>query len=433
MISRYSRPDMAAIWTLDNRYNAWLEVEILAVEAHAKLGIIPEADAKAVRANASVDADEVARIELETRHDVVAFTRAVSETLGDEKKWVHYGLTSTDVVDTAQGYILKQANAILRKDIEDLIAVLGKRAREFKDTVMMGRTHGVHAEPTTFGLVLASWYAEMQRNLARFDEAADEVQAGKISGAVGTFANTPPAVEEYVCEHLGIRAQNISTQVLPRDLHARYIQTLALIASSVERFAVQIRHMQRTEVHEVEEHFNKGQKGSSAMPHKRNPISSENVSGLARVIRGYQIPALEDIALWHERDISHSSAERVILPDATGLLDYVLHRFTGIVETLDVFPDRMKKNMQLTHGLIYSQRFMLALIDKGGMSREAAYDLVQPMTAKAWDEGKDFRTLIEANLKVREVLTDADIADAFDYHYHLRHVDEIFARLGLND
>ncbi|MCI1284375.1 adenylosuccinate lyase [Lacticaseibacillus songhuajiangensis] len=433
MISRYSRPDMAAIWTLDNRYQAWLEVEILAVEAHAKLGIIPEADAKAVRAHASVDADEVARIELETRHDVVAFTRAVSETLGDEKKWVHYGLTSTDVVDTAQGYILKQANAILRQDIEDLIAVLGKRAREFKDTVMMGRTHGVHAEPTTFGLVLASWYAEMQRNLARFDEAADEVQAGKISGAVGTFANTPPAVEEYVCEHLGIRAQNISTQVLPRDLHARYIQTLALIASSVERFAVQIRHMQRTEVHEVEEHFNKGQKGSSAMPHKRNPISSENVSGLARVIRGYQIPALEDIALWHERDISHSSAERVILPDATGLLDYVLHRFTGIVETLDVFPDRMKKNMQLTHGLIYSQRFMLALIDKGGMSREAAYDLVQPMTAQAWDEGKDFRTLIEANPKVREVLTDADIADAFDYHYHLRHVDEIFARLGLND
>jgi adenylosuccinate lyase len=433
MISRYSRPDMAAVWTLDNRYKAWLEVEILAVEAHAKLGIIPEADAKAVRANASVDADEVARIELETRHDVVAFTRAVSETLGVEKKWVHYGLTSTDVVDTAQGYILKQANAILRQDIEDMIAVLAKRAREFKNTVMMGRTHGVHAEPTTFGLVLASWYAEMQRNLARFDEAADEVQAGKISGAVGTFANTPPAVEEYVCEHLGIRAQNISTQVLPRDLHARYIQTLALIASSVEKFAVQIRHMQRTEVHEVEEHFNKGQKGSSAMPHKRNPISSENVSGLARVIRGYQIPALEDIALWHERDISHSSAERMILPDATGLLDYVLHRFTGIIETLDVFPERMQQNMQLTHGLIYSQRFMLALIDKGGLSREAAYDLVQPMTAKAWDEGKDFRTLIEANPKVREVLTDADIADAFDYHYHLRHVDDIFTRLGLNN
>ncbi len=433
MISRYSRPDMAAVWTLDNRYKAWLEVEILAVEAHAQLGIIPEADAKAVRANASVDADEVARIELETRHDVVAFTRAVSETLGAEKKWVHYGLTSTDVVDTAQGYILKQANAILRQDIEDMIAVLAKRAREFKNTVMMGRTHGVHAEPTTFGIVLASWYAEMQRNLARFDEAADEVQAGKISGAVGTFANTPPAVEEYVCEHLGIRAQNISTQVLPRDLHARYIQTLALIASSVEKFAVQIRHMQRTEVHEVEEHFNKGQKGSSAMPHKRNPISSENVSGLARVIRGYQIPALEDIALWHERDISHSSAERMILPDATGLLDYVLHRFTGIIETLDVFPERMQKNMQLTHGLIYSQRFMLALIDKGGLSREAAYDLVQPMTAKAWDEGKDFRTLIEANPKVREVLTDADIADAFDYHYHLRHVDDIFARLGLNN
>lgn len=431
MISRYSRPDMANIWTLENRYKAWLEVEILATEAHAKLGVVPEADAVALRQNASVDPDEVARLELETRHDVVAFTRAVSETLGDEKKWVHYGLTSTDVVDTAQGYILKQANAILRTDIEELIEVLGRRALEFKDTVMMGRTHGVHAEPTTFGLVLGTWYSEMKRNLKRFDEAADEVQAGKISGAVGTFANTPPAVEEYVCEHLGIRAQEISTQVLPRDLHASYIQTLALIASSVERFATTIRHMQRTEVHEVEEHFNKGQKGSSAMPHKRNPISSENVSGLARVIRGYQTPALEDIALWHERDISHSSAERMILPDATGLLDYILHRFTSIVENLDVFPERMIKNMNETHGLIYSQRFMLAMIEKGGMSREAAYDIVQPMTAQAWDEGKDFRTLIENNPKVTAVLTPEDIADAFDYHYHLRHVDEVFACLGL--
>mgnify|MGYP000983719074 CR=1 FL=1 len=431
MISRYSRKQMADVWTLDNRYQAWLEVEILATEAHAKLGIVPEADAKALRKNAHVDADEVARIELETRHDVVAFTRALSESLGAEKKWVHYGLTSTDVVDTAQGYILKQANAILRTDIEEMIAVLGKRAVEFKDTVMMGRTHGVHAEPTTFGLVLASWYAEMKRNLDRFNEAADEVEAGKISGAVGTFANTPPAVEEYVCEHLGIRAQDISTQVLPRDLHARYIQTLALIATSIERFATNIRHMQRTEVHEVEEHFNKGQKGSSSMPHKRNPISSENVSGLARVIRGYQTPALEDVNLWHERDISHSSAERMILPDATGLLDYILHRFTGIVRDLDVFPDRMIKNMNLTHGLIYSQRFMLKLIEEGGMSREAAYDLVQPMTAQAWDEGKDFRTLIENNPKVTAVLSPADIADAFDYHYHLRHVDDIFKRLGL--
>lgn len=431
MISRYSRPAMAAIWTEQSRYEAWLEVEILAVEAHAKLGIIPEADAKAVRAHASVDAEEVARIELETRHDVVAFTRAVSETLGPEKKWVHYGLTSTDVVDTAQGYLFKQADVILRDDIQALIDVLAKRAREFKDTPMMGRTHGVHAEPTTFGLVLATWYSEMKRNLARFNEAADEVEAGKISGAVGTFANTPPAVEAYVTEHLGIRAQEISTQILPRDLHARYIQTLALIASSVERFATQIRHMQRTEVHEVEEHFNKGQKGSSAMPHKRNPISSENVSGLARVIRGYQTAALEDVNLWHERDISHSSAERMMLPDATGLLDYILHRFTGIVANLDVFPDRMLQNMNATHGLIYSQRFMLKLIDEGGLSREAAYDLVQPMTAQAWDEGKDFRTLIEENPKVTAVLKPEDIADAFDYHYHLRHVDEIFARIGL--
>ncbi|WP_155286476.1 adenylosuccinate lyase [Lacticaseibacillus zhaodongensis] len=431
MISRYSRPEMSAVWSLDNRYQAWLEVEILAVEAHAQLGVIPEADAAAVRANASVDAKEVARIELETRHDVVAFTRAVSETLGPEKKWVHYGLTSTDVVDTAQGYLFKQADDILRADIEALIAVLGRRAKEFKDTVMMGRTHGVHAEPTTFGLVLASWYAEMKRDLERFNDAAADVEAGKISGAVGTFANTPPEVEAYVCKHLGIRPQDISTQVLPRDLHAHYIQTLALIATSIERFATNIRHMQRTEVHEVEEHFNKGQKGSSAMPHKRNPISSENVSGLARVIRGYQVPALEDVALWHERDISHSSAERMILPDATGLLDYILHRFTGIIDTLDVFPERMIKNMNLTHGLIYSQRVLLALIDKGGLSREKAYDLVQPLTAQAWDEGKDFRTLLENKPEVKAVLSDADIADAFDYHYHLRHVDDIFKRVGL--
>lgn len=431
MISRYSRPEMSAVWSLDNRYQAWLEVEILAVEAHAKLGVIPEADAAAVRKNASVDAKEVARIELETRHDVVAFTRAVSETLGPEKKWVHYGLTSTDVVDTAQGYLFKQADDILRGDIEALIAVLGRRALEFKDTVMMGRTHGVHAEPTTFGLVLASWYAEMKRDLTRFNDAAADVEAGKISGAVGTFANTPPEVEAYVCKHLGIRPQDISTQVLPRDLHAHYIQTLALVATSIERFATNIRHMQRTEVHEVEEHFNKGQKGSSAMPHKRNPISSENVCGLARVIRGYQVPALEDVALWHERDISHSSAERMILPDATGLLDYILHRFTGIIDTLDVFPERMIKNMNLTHGLIYSQRVLLALIDKGGLSREAAYDLVQPLTAQAWDEGKDFRTLLENKPEVKAILSDTDIADAFDYHYHLRHVDDIFKRVGL--
>ncbi|WP_203627058.1 adenylosuccinate lyase [Lacticaseibacillus mingshuiensis] len=432
MIDRYSRPEMASVWTEENRYKAWLEVEILAAEAWSTLGEIPEADVKALRKNASFTVDRIHEIEAVTRHDVVAFTRTVSESLGDEKKWVHFGLTSTDVVDTAQGAVLKQANAILRTDIEALLAVLARVAKQYKHTVMMGRTHGVHAEPTTFGLVVATWYSEMKRDLARFNEAAADVEAGKISGAVGTFANTPPAVEAYVCEHLGLRAQEISTQVLPRDLHAHYIEILGLIATSIERFALEVRHLQRTEVHEVEEHFNPGQKGSSAMPHKRNPISSENVTGLARVIRGYITPALEDVSLWHERDISHSSAERMILPDATGLLDYILHRFTGIIDTLDVFPDTMLANMQKTHGLIFSQRVMLKLIETG-LSREAAYDLVQPKTAQAWDEHRDFRQLLEADPAVTDRLTKPALDDAFDYHYHLRHVDEIFDRIGLGD
>ncbi len=430
MIPRYSRPEMAAIWSEKNRYAAWLEVEILAAEAWSKLGEIPEADVKALRANAKFDVDRIHEIEAVTHHDVVAFTRDVSESLGEEKKWVHFGLTSTDVVDTAQGYLLKQANQILRADLAALKASLAKLAKAHKDTVMMGRTHGVHAEPTTFGLVVATWYSELNRDIRRFEDAASDVEAGKISGAVGTFANTPPAVEAYVTKQLGIRAQEISTQVLPRDLHAHYIQTLGLIATSVERFALQIRHMQRTEVHEVEEHFNKGQKGSSAMPHKRNPIGSENVSGLARVIRGYETPAQEDVLLWHERDISHSSAERIMLPDATGLLDYILHRFTSILDHLDVFPERMKVNMNLTHGLIYSQRVMLKLIESG-LSREQAYDLVQPKTAIAWDEHRDFRPLLEADPEIMGRLSEADLDDAFDYHYHLKHVDEIFKRVGL--
>ncbi|GEL37522.1 adenylosuccinate lyase [Lacticaseibacillus paracasei subsp. tolerans] len=430
MIPRYSRPEMAAIWSEKNRYAAWLEVEILAAEAWSKLGEIPAADVQALRAHAKFDVDRIHEIEAVTHHDVVAFTRNVSESLGAEKKWVHFGLTSTDVVDTAQGYLLKQANEILRADLAALKASLAKLAKAHKDTVMMGRTHGVHAEPTTFGLVVATWYSELKRDIRRFEDAASDVEAGKISGAVGTFANTPLAVEAYVTEQLGIRAQEISTQILPRDLHAHYIQTLGLIATSVERFALQIRHMQRTEVHEVEEHFNKGQKGSSAMPHKRNPIGSENVSGLARVIRGYETPVLEDVLLWHERDISHSSAERIMLPDATGLLDYILHRFTSILDNLDVFPDRMKANMNLTHGLIYSQRVMLKLIE-AGLSREQAYDLVQPKTAVAWDEHRAFRPLLEADPKITDRLSQADLDDAFDYHYHLKHVDEIFKRVGL--
>lgn len=430
MIPRYTRPEMGAIWTDENRYQAWLEVEILADEAWAELGEIPKEDVKKIRDNAGFDIDRILEIEQSTRHDVVAFTRAVSETLGDESKWVHYGLTSTDVVDTAYGYLLKQANDILRADLQNFLEIIRVKALEHKNTIMMGRTHGVHAEPTTFGLKLATWYSEMKRNIERFEHAAKGVEAGKISGAVGTFANIPPEIEAYVCEKLGIRPQEISTQVLPRDLHAEYVATIALIATSIERFATEIRGLQKSETREVEEFFAKGQKGSSAMPHKRNPIGSENMTGLARVIRGHVVTAYEDVALWHERDISHSSAERIIIPDSTILLDYMLNRFGNIVKNLTVLPENMKRNMRATFGLIYSQRVMLKLIDKG-MTREEAYDLVQPKTAEAWDNQTDFRPLVEADAKIMKALSKEDIDDAFDYHHHMKNVDTIFKRVGI--
>ena len=432
MLTRYTRPEMAEVWSEYNRYKCWLEVEILADEAWAALGEIPAEDVAKIRANATFDIDRILEIEKETRHDVVAFTRAVSESLGEERKWVHYGLTSTDVVDTAYGYQLKQANDILRKDLQNMLEIIGNKAKEHKKTVCMGRTHGVHAEPTTFGLKLATMYSEMKRNIERFEHAAKGVEAGKISGAVGTFANIPPFVEEYVCEKLGIRPQEISTQVLPRDLHAEYMATIALIATSIERFATEIRGLQKSETREVEEFFAKGQKGSSAMPHKRNPIGSENMVGLARDIRGYMVTAYENVGLWHERDISHSSAERIILPDATTLLNYQLNRFGNIIKNLTVFPENMLRNMNATFGLIYSQRVLLKLIDKG-MSREEAYDLVQPKTALSWDNQTDFRPLVEADEAIMAKLTKEDIEDAFNYNYHLSHVDEVFARLGLGD
>ena len=432
MITRYTRPEMAEVWSEYNRYKCWLEVEILADEAWAALGEIPAGDVAKIRANATFDIDRILEIEKETRHDVVAFTRAVSESLGEERKWVHYGLTSTDVVDTAYGYQLKQANDILRKDLQNMLEIIGNKAKEHKNTVCMGRTHGVHAEPTTFGLKLATMYSEMKRNIERFEHAAKGVEAGKISGAVGTFANIPPFVEEYVCEKLGTRPQEISTQVLPRDLHAEYMATIALIATSIERFATEIRGLQKSETREVEEFFAKGQKGSSAMPHKRNPIGTENMVGLARVIRGYMVTAYENVGLWHERDISHSSAERIILPDATTLLNYQLNRFANIIKNLTVFPENMLRNMNATFGLIYSQRVLLKLIDKG-MSREEAYDLVQPKTALSWDNQTDFRPLVEADEAIMAKLTKEDIDDAFNYNYHLSHVDEVFERLGLGD
>ncbi len=430
MISRYTRPEMAAIWTDEKKFECWLAVELAADEAWAKLGHIPAEDVEKLKQNAKFDVDRIQEIEAVTHHDVIAFTRNVSESLGEEKRWVHYGLTSTDVVDTAYGYQLKQANDIIRKDLKDFTQIVADKAREHKNTVMMGRTHGVHAEPTTFGAKLARWYSEMKRNIERFDRAAKGVEAGKISGAVGTYANIDPFVEEYVCEKLGIRAQEVSSQVLPRDLHADYMASLALIATSLEEFATEIRGLQKSETREVEEYFAKGQKGSSAMPHKRNPIGSENICGLARVCRGHMVTAYENVALWHERDISHSSAERIILPDTTILIDYMLNRFGRIVKNLTVFPENMKRNMDKTFGLIYSGRVLLKLIDTG-MSREEAYDLVQPYTAKAWDGQTQFRPLLESDATIMSRLSKEDLDDAFDYHWHLKHIDDIFKRVGL--
>ncbi|WP_312753514.1 adenylosuccinate lyase [Rummeliibacillus suwonensis] len=431
MIARYTRPEMGAIWTEQNKYQSWLEVEILACEAWSELGDIPKEDVVKIRENATFDIDRILEIEKDTRHDVVAFTRAVSESLGEERKWVHYGLTSTDVVDTALSYQLKQANEILRKDIHNFIDIIAAKAKEHKYTVMMGRTHGVHAEPTTFGLKLALWYEEMKRNLQRFEAAAKTIETGKISGAVGTYANIDPFVEQYVCQKLGLQAAPISTQTLQRDRHAEYLAALALIATSIEKFATEVRGLQKSETREVEEFFAKGQKGSSAMPHKRNPIGSENMVGMARVIRGHMLTAYENVSLWHERDISHSSAERIILPDTTIGLNYMLNRFGNIVKNLTVFPENMKRNMGRTFGLIYSQRVLLALIDKG-LVREEAYDTVQPLTAKAWDEQIQFRELVDADEKITSYLSKEEIDDCFDYHYHLKNVDMIFERLGLN-
>lgn len=431
MIERYTRPEMGAIWTEQNKYQAWLEVEILACEAWAEIGDIPKEDVAKIRENASFDVNRILEIEKETRHDVVAFTRAVSETLGEERKWVHYGLTSTDVVDTALSYLIKQANDILRKDIVNFIDIIAAKAKEHKHTVMMGRTHGVHAEPTTFGLKLGLWYEEMKRNLERFDAAAKVIETGKMSGAVGTYANIDPRVEQYVCDKLGLTASPISTQTLQRDRHAQYLGALALVATSIEKFATEIRGLQKSETREVEEAFAKGQKGSSAMPHKRNPIGSENMVGMSRLMRGYMVTAYENVALWHERDISHSSAERVILPDATITLNYMLNRFGNIVKNLTVFPENMKRNMGRTFGLIYSQRILLALIDKG-LVREEAYDTVQPLAMQAWDEQVQFRTLVDASEKITSYLTKEELDECFDYNYHLQHVDMIFERLGLN-
>lgn len=429
MIERYSRKCMRDIWTEENKFDAYLKVELLNAKAWAKLGVVPEEDlAKLDKATFTLS--RIKEIEAVTKHDVVAFTRAVGESLGDEKKWIHYGLTSTDVVDTANGYLLKCANEILLDDIEKLMAVIKKRAIEFENTPCIGRTHGMHADITSFGLKWALWYSDLKRIKAEFLAAAKNVEVGKLSGAVGNFANIPPQIEESVCHDLGISYADISTQVIQRDRHAAYMSSLSLIASQLEKMALEVRHLARQEVKEAEEAFTKGQKGSSAMPHKRNPISSENICGCARVIRGYMMTSYENIALWHERDISHSSTERIILPDATELLDYMLVRFKGILENLVVYPDKMLKDIYLTKGVIFAQRVLYALMEKG-LVREEAYDTVQPIAMKALDEDKDYIDLLKADNKVSSLLSEKEIDDCFTLDYYMKNVDYIFRRVGI--
>ncbi len=431
VIERYTRPEMGAIWTEEAQFQAWLDVELAACDAWSQAtGIIPAEDVEALYANASFNITRIHAIEEATRHDVVAFTRAVSETLGDERKWIHYGLTSSDVVDTALSLRILRANELLRAGLSRLADVLAAKAREHKTTLMVGRTHGVHAEPTTFGLKMALFYAEVQRDIERFEAAAEGIRVGKLSGAVGTFAHIPPEVERLTCEKLGLKPAPISTQILQRDRHAHYMATLALIGATIEKIAVEIRHLQRSEVLEAEESFGKGQKGSSAMPHKRNPIGSENLTGMARLLRGYMVSAYENMALWHERDISHSSVERVIFPDATIVLDYALDRIARIIENLAVYPERMLENLERTYGLVYSQRLLLMLIE-AGLNREEAYDLVQPRAMQAWQERRVFREIVDADPIITSHLTSEKISAAFDPRYHIRRVDELFERAGL--
>ena len=430
MIERYGRDVMRQVWTEENKFNAYLKVEILSAEAWSKLGVVPEEDIVKLNEKATFNIDRIKEIELQTRHDIVAFTRTVSESLGEERKWVHYGLTSTDVVDTANGYLFKQANEILLRDLEEYIEMLGKQALKYKYTPCIGRTHGIHADITSFGLKWVLWRAEMKRNLERFKAAAKGVEVGKLSGAVGNFANIPPFIQDYVCEKLGIDSSDISTQVIQRDRHAYYMATIALIGASLEKMALEIRNLQRTEVHEVEESFGKGQKGSSAMPHKRNPISSENICGCARVLRGYMMTTYDNVALWHERDISHSATERILMPDATILLDYMLNRMMGILENLVVFEDRMKSNIYMTNGVIFAQRVMNALIGKGFV-REQAYDTVQPIAMQAMATGANYQDLLKQNEVVMGALTEEELDACFTLDYYMKNVDYIYERNGL--
>jgi len=428
MIDRYSRPGMAAIWTLENKYKTWLEVEILAAEAWAELGAIPKEAAKDIRTKAAFDPERIAGIEEKTRHDVIAFLTNVAEYIGPSARYLHWGLTSSDMLDTANAVIFKQALEIIIDDVNALMDVIKRRAFEHKDTVMIGRSHGIHAEPITFGLKLAIWYDEMWRNRRRLENAKETISYGKISGAVGTFAHADPRVESYVCGHLGLKPAPASNQIIQRDRYAEVFCALAILASSIEKIATEVRHLQRTEVLEVEEYFRPGQKGSSAMPHKRNPILSENLCGLARLVRSYTIPALENITLWHERDISHSSVERVIGPDAFIGTDFILSRLTGILDNLIVYPDRMEHNLNMLKGLIFSQQVLLTLTQKG-VSREESYGIVQKQAMEVWKGNGTFKERLLADQDLAKYLAPEEIEAIFDINYHLKHVKTIFERV----
>lgn len=430
MIARYTRPVMGNIFTDDNRYSIWLEIELLACEAQADLGAIPKDSVKTIRGKAKFNVDRINQIESEVKHDVIAFLTSVGEFVGPNSRFIHLGMTSSDVVDTALSVQMKQAGELLLKDLTELRDVLARRAKEFKMTVMIGRSHGIHAEPTSFGLKLALWFDETRRNIKRLQSAIETISVGQISGAVGTFAHLSPKVEEYVCAKLGLRPALVSTQVIQRDRHAEFLTTLAVIGSSLDKFATEIRHLQRTEVLEAEEYFSAGQKGSSAMPHKRNPITSEQISGLARILRGNALAAMENVALWHERDISHSSVERVIVPDSCILLDHMLAKFTNIIDKLIVYPENMKKNLDITNGLLYSQPVLLALTKKG-MKREDAYRIVQRNAMDVWQSKNSFKEILKSDKEVSALLTNADLDEAFDPEKSLSNVDYIFKRVGL--
>jgi adenylosuccinate lyase len=428
MLERYSRKVLQDIWTAENRFRIWLDIEIAACEAFNKLGFVPDKALKKIKKLADFDVKRINEIEAVVKHDVIAFLTSVGEFIGEESRYLHYGMTSSDVLDTALAVQLKQSGEIILKDIDGLMAALKEKAYAYKDTPMIGRSHGIHAEPTSFGLKMALFYEAMKRNRYRVRQAVENIAYGKISGAVGNFANINPFVENYVCKKLGLNPEPVSTQIVQRDRHAEYFQTLAITAGTIEQIAVEIRHLQRTEVLEAEEFFSKGQKGSSAMPHKRNPILSENISGLARLVRGYAFSSLENIPLWHERDISHSSVERVIGPDATILVDFMLYRATGLIKNLLVYPENMMKNLNLTRGLVFSQKLLL-MITECGAKRETAYEIIQRNAMRSWEKGLDFKELILKDKDVKKYLTDKEIDAAFDIGYYLKNVDFIFKRV----